>query len=234
PDFALRTDDFALHMLKHILFDNDGTIVDSEIIAVRATLSLLEPYGFRMSEQEYSRRFPGLLERDILAIIKEEHGVEVGADYFDRLRALHVEGFERHLCIIPGMEAIFRGVRVPKSMVSNGSVRHVVRCLEHVGLHDALDGRIFSAEHVARPKPHPDVYRHALEELQLHASETMAVEDSPTGVAAAREAGLRVVGFLGAAHIHDGHGERLSEAGATWLAADAQALGLILQGLGAL
>jgi beta-phosphoglucomutase-like phosphatase (HAD superfamily) len=62
----------------------------------------------------------------------------------------------------------------------------------------------------------------------------MAVEDSPTGVAAAREAGLRVVGFLGAAHIHDGHGERLSEAGATWLAADAQALGLLLQGLGAL
>jgi HAD superfamily hydrolase (TIGR01509 family) len=221
-------------MLKHILFDNDGTIVDSEIIAVRATLSLLAPYGFRMSEQEYSRRFPGLLERDILAIIREEHGVEVADDYFDKLRALHVEGFERDLRIIPGMERIFRQLRVPKSMVSNGSVRHVVRCLERVGLHDALDGHIFSAEHVARPKPHPDVYRHALEELGLGPSDTLAVEDSPTGVAAAREAGLRVVGFLGAAHIYDGHGERLSAAGANWLAADAAALGVLLQQFGAL
>lgn len=216
-------------MLKHILFDNDGTIVDSEIIAVRATLSLLQPYGFLMSEQEYSRRFPGLLERDILAIIQEEHGVIVGDDYFDRLRTLHVEGFERDLRVIPGMEAIFRGVRVPKSMVSNGSVRHVLQCLQHVGLYDALDGQIFSAEHVARPKPQPDVYRYALEQLALHPSETIVVEDSPTGVEAAKKAGLQVIGFLGAAHVYDGHGERLTQAGADWLAADAEALGLLFQ-----
>lgn len=218
-------------MIKHILFDNDGTIVDSEIIAVRATLSLLQPYGFLMSEQDYSRRFPGLLERDILAIIQEEHGVVVADDYFDRLRALHVEAFERDLRVIPGMEAIFRSVRVPKSMVSNGSVRHVVSCLKRVGLYDALDGSIFSAEHVSRPKPQPDVYRHALEQLALDPSETIVVEDSPTGVVAAKEAGLRVVGFLGAAHIYDGHGARLQEAGADWLAADSEALGLLFQNM---
>ncbi len=216
-------------MIKHILFDNDGTIVDSEIIAVRATLQLLRPYGFQMSEQEYSRRFPGLLERDILAIIHREHGVVVDDDYFDQLRDLHRVGFDRDLRVIPGMEAIFRGMRVPKSMVSNGSVRHVERCLQQVGLQEALDGFIFSAEHVARPKPHPDVYSHALEQLGLHASETMAVEDSPTGVASAKEAGLRVVGFLGAAHIYEGHGERLLQAGADMLAADAAALRLIFQ-----
>ena len=211
-------------MIKHILFDNDGTIVDSEIIAVRATLQLLRPYGFEMSEQAYSQRFPGLLERDILAIIRQEHGVEVDDDYFEQLRELHTQGFDRDLRVIPGMEAIFRSMRVPKSMVSNGSVRHVERCLRQVGLHEVLDGFIFSAEQVARPKPHPDVYRHALEQLALHPSETIAVEDSPTGVQAAKEAGLRVVGFLGAAHIFEGHGERLLEAGADMLAADAAAL----------
>lgn len=221
-------------MLKHILFDNDGTIVDSEIIAVRSTLSLLQPYGFTMSEQEYSRRFPGLLERDILAIIEKEHGLVVAEDYFDQLRAIHVEAFERDLRVIPGMETIFRGLQVPKSMVSNGSVRHVLRCLQQVGLYDALDGHIFSAEHVARPKPQPDVYLYAIEQLGLHASETIVVEDSPTGVAAAKEAGLQVIGFLGAAHIYDGHGEHLTEAGADWLATDAEALGLILQNKGIL
>jgi len=73
------------------------------------------------------------------------------------------------------------------------------------------------------------VYCHALEQLALHPSETMAVEDSPTGVASAKEAGLRVVGFLGAAHIFDGHGERLLQAGADMLAADAAALRVIFQ-----
>jgi len=221
-------------MLKHVLFDNDGTIVDSEIIAVRTTLSLLAPYGFNMSEQEYSRRFPGLLERDIVAIIGKEYGIRVSDDYFDRLRALHVEIFDRELRAIAGMPTIFRKLKVPKSMVSNGSVRHVDRCLRRVRLRSALDGHIFSAEHVQRPKPHPDVYHYAAEKLKLHASEMLVVEDSPTGVQAAKEAGLQVVGFLGAAHIFDGHEAQLRECGADHIAADAKSLGKLLESLGAL
>ena len=221
-------------MLKHVLFDNDGTIVDSEIIAVRATLSLLEEYGFRMSEAEYSRRFPGLLERDILAIIHREHGIQVADDYFERLRALHIAGFEQDLRAIAGMPAIFKKLKTPKSMVSNGSVRHVERCLRRVRLRHALDGYIFSAEHVERPKPHPDVFEFALEKLQLRPSDTLVVEDSPTGVTAAKKAGLRVVGFLGAAHIFDGHEARLLECGADHIAADAKALGRLLEQYGVL
>lgn len=221
-------------MLKHVLFDNDGTIVDSEIIAVRATLSLLRDYGFRMGEEEYSRRFPGLLERDILAIIHREYGIKVADDYFEQLRALHITGFKRDLRAIAGMPAIFKNLKTPKSMVSNGSVGHVERCLRRVRLRHALDGQIFSAEQVERPKPHPDVFEYALEKLQLHPSETLVVEDSPTGVTAAKKAGLRVVGFLGAAHIFDGHEAHLLDCGADHIAADAKALGGLLEKYGAL
>lgn len=221
-------------MLKHILFDNDGTIVDSEIIAVRSTLSLLAEHGFHMDEKTYSHRFPGLLERDILAILRREHGVEVPPDYFDRLRALHIDGFKKHLRAIPGMTGLFRRLRVPKSMVSNGSVRHVDMCLRRVRLRSALDGQIFSAEHVGKPKPAPDVYHFALDALKLKPHETIVVEDSPTGVKAAGEAGIRVVGFLGAAHIFDGHEEKLREHGADFIAKDARALHSILQSFGAI
>lgn len=221
-------------MLKHVLFDNDGTIVDSEIIAVRSTLQLLGSYGFRMTEQEYSRRFPGLLERDIIDIISREYGIQIPDDYFDRLRVLHIEGFERDLRAIDGMPAIFRNLKTPKSMVSNGSVRHVERCLRHVSLHDALDGHIFSAEHVERPKPHPDVFEYAMQQLQLDPIDVIVVEDSPTGVTAAKKAGLRVVGFLGATHIHDGHEAHLLDCGADHIASDAKALGGLLEKYGAL
>lgn len=216
-------------MLKHILFDNDGTLVDSEIIAVRSTLALLRDYGFDMSEQDYSHQFPGLLERDILAIIERDHGIVVGEDYFVKLHAAHLAGFEKELRVITGMDLIFRQLQVPKSIVSNASRRHVEQCLLHVGLHDALDGHIFSAQQVEHPKPHPAVYQLALEHLQLQPSETIVVEDSPVGVAAAKSAGLQVVGFLGAAHIFDGHGEKLKAAGADYIAADATALSQIFR-----
>lgn len=221
-------------MLKHVLFDNDGTVVDSEIISVRTTLGLLRPYGFQMSEQEYSRRFPGLLERDILAIISEEYGIKVADDYFDLLRAAHVTGFDRDLRAIAGMPTIFRNLKIPKSMVSNGSVRHVERCLRRVRLRSALDGHIFSAEHVERPKPHPDVYHFALKKLQLEPADILVVEDSPTGVVAAKQAGLRVVGFLGAGHIYNGHESRLLDSGADFIAADAKSLGKLLEKFGVL
>jgi len=100
-------------LIKHILFDNDGTLVDSEIIAVRATLRLLAPYGFRMSESEYAQRFPGLLERDILGAINAEYGIVVNDDYFDELRKAHAEGFDDELRAIPGMPEIFRDLKVP-------------------------------------------------------------------------------------------------------------------------
>lgn len=78
---------------------------------------------------------------------------------------MHIEVFKNELKAIDGMSEIFRNLKVPKSMVSNGSVRHVEYCLKKVDLHGALDGQIFSAEQVEKPKPHPDVYHHAMERL---------------------------------------------------------------------
>ena len=220
-------------MLRHVLFDNDGTIVDSEIIAVRLMLRHLASLGIHLDEREYSQRFPGLLERDIVSILSREHAIEFPSDFLQQLREEHMQAFQRELRAIPGMSSLFRSLRVPKSMVSNGSVRHVERSLRRVRLHHALDGHIFSAEHVERPKPHPDVYQFALDTLRLQPHDVIVVEDSPTGVAAAKSAGLRVVGFLGAAHVFDGHGDKLRSHGADWLAEDAQALGRILAGHGA-
>ncbi len=217
---------------RHLLFDNDGTIVDSEILAVKSTLQLLRECGLEMSEQQYSMTFPGLLERDIVAILTRDYDLRIPHDYYDRLRQMHREAYAHHLRAIPGMSSLFRKLSTPKSMVSNGSVHHVDSCLRRVRLRHAVSGQIFSAEQVSNPKPHPDVYHHALETLRLRPSEALVIEDSPTGVRAAKSAGLPVVGFLGAAHIHDGHEAKLREAGADYLARDAKDLGRVFEKLG--
>lgn len=217
----------------HVFFDNDGTIVDSEILAVRNMLRHLAVMGVEMDERVYAQRFPGLLERDIFAILEREHGLSIPEAFHLQLQQEHIAMFERELRPIMGMDVLFREVKGgKKSMVSNGSVAHVERCLGKVGLLHDFDGQIFSAKQVDRPKPYPDVYLHALRSVGLDARQALVVEDSPTGIEAAKAAGLRVVGFLGASHITEGHGQQLKAKGADYLASDALELRVILAQLG--
>jgi beta-phosphoglucomutase-like phosphatase (HAD superfamily) len=76
------------------------------------------------------------------------------------------------------------------------------------------------AKGVARGKPHPDIFLHAAAEISVTPGECIIIEDSASGVIAGRAAGTTVIGLLAAAHIRDGHGERLKDAGAHDLAAD--------------
>jgi len=195
-------------------------------------IRLMAEHNFVMSEQEYSHQFPGLLGKDILRILKDDHGFDAPPDFMQRMHGEYSISFTNKLKVIPGMWGLFRNLRVPKSIVSNGSVRHVEFCLRKVRLLSALDGHIFSAEHVRNPKPHPDVYTHALEQLGLKPHEALAVEDSPTGVKAAKGAGLFTIGFLGAAHVHKGQERKLKSAGADIIAADSRHLARFLKDKG--
>ena len=219
--------------IKHVLFDNDGTIVDTEIIAARIMLKLLAQHGFHISERDYNMRFPGLRTRDVVTALALEEGFEPPENFIQQLHSAHNEDYHNAIRSIRGMPTLFRSLKVPKSMVSNGSIRYVEKCLRKVRLLSALDGHIFSAEQVDNPKPSPDVYLFALEKLGLSRHEVLVVEDSVTGIAAASSAGIQAVGFLGAGHIHEGHGQKLWEAGADFVVSDAIELTQLLKKNGA-
>ena len=87
-------------------------------------------------------------------------------------------------------------------------------CLEALNLRDAFAGRIYSASSVPRGKPHPDVFLFAARQASIEPSRCLVIEDSPSGIRAAVAAGMVAVGVLAAAHIRDGHGDRLLAAGA--------------------
>lgn len=220
--------------IKHVLFDNDGTIVDSEIIGARIMLKLLARHGLHLEERAYNMRFPGLLTRDILSALHQEEGFLAPDNFIQQLKEEHQKEGHQSLKAIRGMPTLFRNLKVPKSMVSNGSALHVERCLKKVRLRSALDGFIFSAEQVGSPKPSPDIYLFALEKLGLSAHETLVVEDSVTGILAAKGADIQAIGFLGAAHVHDGHGQKLWAAGADHVVRDARELTQVLKKKGAI
>lgn len=215
-------------MLAYILFDCDGTLVDSEILAQRATLNLLIKRGIPLSAEVYSLRYAGLRGEEIVSLISREYNHDFPEDFIDEMNYAIHDRIYRDLEPINGVRELLEGITIPKAVVSNGSLRHVQSSLNKVQLSHHFNERYFTYDMVPKPKPAPDVYLHALQELSLQPHETVVIEDSPTGVKAAVGANIPVIGFAGASHVGNGHRELLQEYGAQYLASDFTELKRIL------
>lgn len=224
----LRTLNTPTTLPYSLIFDCDGVIVDSEIVAVRVALRKMEPLGLKVSLKDYSHKYAGHKEHEILSMITAEHGIEFPPNFLPKVNQDIRKAMVEELEPISGMPELLKELPTTLSVVSNSNVPHVQQSLKLAGVADLFGERIFSADHVEKAKPHPDVYLLAFKELGYDPATTLVVEDSIAGVTAAKAAGATVVGFLGASHIYDGHGEKLEELGVDMLAEDAPSLREIL------
>jgi len=216
--------------IKHLIFDCDGVLIDSEYLAVQVMLRMLKPFGYVSDFRQFSNRFTGMLDTEILKHIQKEHSIAFPKDFYRQVELERDRAFAEDLSPIAGMPQLVRALPIRKSVVSNSHVAHVVKALDLCELSPQFEDRIYSSEHVQHPKPHPDVYEFALKAQNLSATEVVVVEDSLTGVRAARGAGCRVIGFLGGKHISNGHGQQLKDLGADQVASSAEELQDILKG----
>jgi beta-phosphoglucomutase-like phosphatase (HAD superfamily) len=117
---------------------------------------------------------------------------------------------------IEGAGQAVASVTGPRCLGSNSSTKRVKLSLTRAGLMPLFEGLIFSGLEIPskRTKPAPDVFLYAAEKLEADPKQTFVIEDSVHGVAGAKAAGMRVIGFTGAAHSYPGHADRLTEAGA--------------------
>jgi HAD superfamily hydrolase (TIGR01509 family) len=180
-----------------VVFDNDGLLLDTESVWTRAEEDIFERHGFEFTSTHKveligksgamaSKLLEGWLEQpgqgvalmaelDELVVAELEHGVEAMVGARDLLERLRAEG-------------------TPIGLVSNSPLIFVRRSLEIVGFESIFD-IVISAHEVANPKPAPDPYLEACKRLGVEPGpNVIALEDSPTGVAAARAAGLTVIG----------------------------------------
>lgn len=215
--------------IQCVIFDCDGVLVDSEIIASKASLRMLAPYGFNMDVKEYSRRFAGKVEEDILSIIKEDYHIGLPDDFLSRVRLEIEHGLDHELQPIKGVKETISQIPLPIAVVSNSRLVRVISSLKIAGLTELFGKSLFAAEMVEKPKPAPDVYLHAAQTLGVSPSECLVVEDSQSGVTAAHRAGMHVIGFLAASHIPNGHEDTVREAGAFTTADSMKNLGKMFQ-----
>ena len=199
-----------------VIFDCDGVLVDSEIIAARVEAELLTSAGFEISAEELAETYAGLTFKDIMLRVEEKSQIPFQASLIDRAEELVDRKLRSDVRIIDGAREAVAAVTVPRAVCSNSRTERVEFMLEKVRLLPFFAGRIFSGLDIPskKAKPAPDVFLYAAEKLGANPKNTFVIEDSVHGIAGARAAGMRVIGFTGAGHSYPGHADALTEAGA--------------------
>jgi HAD superfamily hydrolase (TIGR01509 family) len=199
-----------------VIFDCDGVLVDSEIIAARVEAELITAAGYEITPEELAETYAGLTFKDILIAIEEKAGIPFQASMIDQAEALIDQRLARDVRAIEGAAQAVAAVAGPRCICSNSRTERIEITLGKTGLLPLFAGGIFSALETpsGKPKPAPDVFLHAAKTLGADPAATFVIEDSVHGITGARRAGMRVIGFTGAAHSYPGHADALTEAGA--------------------
>jgi HAD superfamily hydrolase (TIGR01509 family) len=180
-----------------VVFDNDGLLLDTESVWTRAEQDLFERRGIEFTPQD-KRELVGT-SAEIAGGVLERRLGEPGraAALIEELNALVVAELEHGVEAMVGARELLHSLKqrgTPIGLVSNSPLVFVRRSLEIVGFDNHFDV-VLSAHEVAAPKPAPDPYLEACRRLRVEPGPSVvALEDSPTGVAAARAAGLTVIG----------------------------------------
>ncbi len=202
--------------IQLVIFDCDGVLLDSEIVAAAGELEIYSKYGVNIEPQEFCERFAGMDSYAVKAGIEQELGRELPEKVIAETRTAVNEKVINEARIIKGADTVLDMLDQARCVCSNAPPERLKKALGRVGLYDKFRPYVFSAQDSAPPvfKPKPDLILRAVEEFKLKPDEAIVVEDSVHGIQAAKSAGTRVIGFTGASHTYPTHADELIDAGA--------------------
>jgi beta-phosphoglucomutase len=198
-------------VLRAILFDFNGVLVDDEPIHFELLRQVLAEEGYQLEQEGYFSRLLGVPDREALAHFLRERGEEPSAERLSRLVARKAAYYQQRMWrqgfpIVPGAPELISSAAaagLPLGVVSGALRDEIEMALEQMGLAHCFK-TIVAAEDVQAGKPDPEGYRRGLRELNslpplparlLHPHEVLAIEDAPAGIAAAAAAGLSTLGL---------------------------------------
>jgi len=192
-----------------VIFDCDGVLVDTERLAVRVDVQVLEQLGWVMTEAEVVERFVGLSDATIREAIEAHTGRRLADNWEQEFKHLYRSSFAESLTAVDGVVEALDGITLRTCVASSGSHDKMRFTLGLTGLLERFEGRMFSVTEVERGKPAPDLFLHAASRMGVPPAACAVVEDSRFGVEAARAAGMRAFGYAGGltpAHLLAGSG----------------------------
>lgn len=183
-------------MLTAILFDLDGTIVNTDPIHYQAWRQILANYSIEIDETFYKSRISGRLNPEIVKDILPQLSADAGQKFADEKEALFRE-LAPNLKPLPGFDELLKWTQthqLKRALVTNAPRLNAEFMLEVLGIKAAFD-IIVLAEDCLAGKPDPAPYQDALNKLEITATEAIALEDSPSGIRSAVGAGIRTIGI---------------------------------------
>jgi HAD superfamily hydrolase (TIGR01509 family) len=197
-----------------IIFDCDGVLVDSEVLSCRCLSEVLAGYGIDLDLDQALDLFLG---RSMTAVRDhyEAHGRLIPEQFSTELSAGVRAAFLSALCPIEGVSSVLEGLQIPHCVASSSDFDRVSFSLSLTGLAPHFERRLYTSQMVDRGKPAPDLFLYAADRMQADPRRTLVIEDSVSGVMAAKAAGMTVWGFIGGSHYQSRDGKAiLHEAGA--------------------
>ena len=191
-------------MIKAIIFDMDGTIVDSEPIYEKINEEIYEKYGFNLTQEDYDRHMGANL-KDIWTDILDRHQVKEEYSHYqiedfmeDHIHSAY-QGLagEEDLELMPGVKEWFDFLKDHgyKMIIASSSYAPVIEHIyQRFELGKYMEGYV-GGNSIENGKPAPDIFLRAAEKLGVEVGECLVIEDSENGVNGAHKAGAKVVGF---------------------------------------
>jgi beta-phosphoglucomutase-like phosphatase (HAD superfamily) len=221
-------------MIEAVIFDCDGVLVDSEVLALEVELMSLAEIGLTYDEDDFKSRFMGMSTPAFYDALDADRRARLGSGLPDGFRDLCSARYRaswHRLGEVLGARAAVAKVAHPKAVASSSHEDALHRKLRLTDLWEPFAPHIYSADHVAHAKPAPDLFLYAAGGLDVLPQRCLVFEDSVNGVRAGRAAGMTVWGFLGGGHMNEAIGRRLLAAGADRLVRDWEEAGMLLSAI---
>ena len=194
-----------------VIFDCDGVLVDSEVIAIRVLVKNLKGHGLTLTHARAAQIFVGGTiagDADKARAMGADLGPNWVAEIYEEIHGALAAGTP----VIAGIPEILDrldAAGLPYCVASNGSEDKMRITLGQNGLWDRFEGRMFSAHSLGVAKPDPGLFLAAAQSVGAVPAACVVIEDSTTGVRAAIAAGMRCLGFAA-----EGNGAALVDLGA--------------------
>ena len=197
-----------------VIFDCDGVLVDSEVLSCQCLSEVLGECGIALSEDEAVELFLGRSSAALLSHYKDDRRVNPET-FLPELKSRVLQRFSQRLRPIPGVEAVVSRLESLSCVASSSDLDRVSQALALTGLASLFGSRLYTAQMVERGKPAPDLFLYAAAQMHAAPQRTLVIEDSVSGVTAAKAAGMAVWGFVGGSNYQSRDGRAmLYDAGA--------------------
>ena len=187
-------------MIRSIIFDFDGVLVDSEILVARAFSRYMIESGYDFNQKEFSK-FAGRKTIEVISHLSDKFSIKDEGKFYDDIMKIASDIYSKELTTVKGAFEYVKNSKRKLFIGSNSFKSRILDGLERVKLNKFFEeNQVFSFDMVQKPKPYPDIYLKVVNQNNLKKEETVIIEDSSVGVKAGVAAGIKVIGLIAGEH----------------------------------